>query len=157
MPAIFSPRLVNDPFGDPGLYVDFRFRRRALLFDMGDLGPQPAKQLVRVSDVFVSHTHMDHFIGFDRLLRVCLGRDARLRLFGPPGFPDQVEHKLGAYTWNLVPIVLPARATSRRGRPAAWRAPRAPGLPCRSIFRRATRAASRRCGTNSRPRARGWQ
>ncbi len=102
MPAIFRSRLVNDSFGDPGLYVDFRVRRRALLFDLGDLAPLTVKQLVRVSDVFVSHTHMDHFMGFDRLLRACLGRDARVRLFGPPGFLDQVEHKLGAYTWNLV-------------------------------------------------------
>lgn len=102
MPAMFSPRLVNDPFGDPGLYVDFQFRRRALLFDLGELGPLPATQLVRVTDVFVSHTHMDHFMGFDRLLRVSLGRNVRLRLFGPPGFVEQVQHKLGAYTWNLV-------------------------------------------------------
>jgi len=45
---------------------------------------------------------MDHFSGFDRLLRVRLGRGAVLRLYGPPGFIDQVEHKLAAYTWNLV-------------------------------------------------------
>jgi len=45
---------------------------------------------------------MDHFIGFDHLLRVCLGRDKRLSLFGPPGFIGNVESKLGAYTWNLV-------------------------------------------------------
>ena len=34
MRSIFDARLVNDPFGDPGVYVDFRFERRALLFDM---------------------------------------------------------------------------------------------------------------------------
>jgi ribonuclease Z len=45
---------------------------------------------------------MDHFIGFDHLVRICLGREKRLRLFGPPGFVDQVWHKLAAYTWNLV-------------------------------------------------------
>lgn len=102
MTPIFSPALVNGPFGDPGLYLDFRFKRRALLFDLGDLAPLPPKKLLRISDVFVTHTHMDHFFGFDRLLRVCLGRETGVRLFGPPGLVGQVEHKLAAYTWNLV-------------------------------------------------------
>jgi len=102
MRPIFSPELVNDPFGDPGLYVDFKFEKRALLFDLGDLAALPPKKILRISDVFVSHTHMDHFFGFDRLLRICLGRDTGMRLYGPPGFAAQVEHKLAAYTWNLV-------------------------------------------------------
>lgn len=102
MRPIFSPALINDPFGDPGLYMDFRFERRALLFDLGDLAALPPRKLLRISDVFVSHTHMDHFFGFDRLLRVCLGRETGVRLFGPPGLIAQVEHKLAAYTWNLV-------------------------------------------------------
>ncbi|MBI3043467.1 MAG: ribonuclease Z [Betaproteobacteria bacterium] len=102
MRPIFDPMLVNGPFGDPGLYLDFRFERRALLFDLGDLAALPPKKLLRVSDVFVSHTHMDHFAGFDRLLRVCLGRDTAARLYGPPGFIERVAHKLDAYTWNLV-------------------------------------------------------
>jgi len=45
---------------------------------------------------------MDHFCGFDRMVRILLGRDKRLRLFGPPGFIDRVEHRLASYTWNLV-------------------------------------------------------
>jgi len=41
-------------------------------------------------------------MGFDWLLRLRLGRDLKIRLFGPPGFLDQVGHRLAAYTWNLV-------------------------------------------------------
>jgi len=98
----FLPTLVNRPFGDPGLYLDFLFARRAILFDLGDLAPLPARKLLRISEVCVSHTHIDHFIGFDALLRIMLGRDKRVQLFGPPGILSQVEHRLASYSWNLI-------------------------------------------------------
>src|SRR6266536_623383 len=102
MRHLFEPRRVNDTFVDPGLYVDFRDERRALLFDLGEIAVLPPRKLRRLSHVFVTHTHMDHFAGFDPLLRVVLGRKAGLVLFGGPDYVAQVEHKLKAYTWNVV-------------------------------------------------------
>ena len=102
MKPLFHPALVNEPFGDPGVYVDCLFEKRAVLFDLGDIRALAPRKILRLTDVFVSHTHMDHFMGFDWLLRLCLGRSLKMRLFGPPGFLDQVGHRLAAYTWNLV-------------------------------------------------------
>ncbi|MGH7787729.1 MAG: ribonuclease Z [Candidatus Binatia bacterium] len=101
MPTAFLPRLLNPPFGDPGLYVGLRHQGRAMLFDLGRLDRQPAAALLKVSHVFVSHTHMDHFIGFDHLLRIVLARDLHLEIFGPPGIIANVCGKLAGYTWNL--------------------------------------------------------
>jgi len=102
MKPTFHPHLVNGPGGDPALYVEFLFASRAILFDLGDLAALPARKALRISDVFVSHAHMDHFIGFDQLLRLMVGRDKRLSLYGPPDFIERVAHRLGGYTWNLV-------------------------------------------------------
>lgn len=102
MRPIFQPYLVNGSSGDPMLFVDCLFERRALLFDLGEIRALPPRKMMRISDVFVSHAHMDHFIGFDWLLRILLGRKRDLHLYGPPGFLAQVEHRLGGYTWNLV-------------------------------------------------------
>ena len=99
---MLSAHLINNPFADPGVYVEFRYRNRAILFDLGDLHSMPPRKLLKVSHIFVSHTHMDHFIGFDHLLRILLGRNKHLSLFGPPGFIKNVESKIAAYTWNLV-------------------------------------------------------
>lgn len=101
MPLHFDPHLVNDPFSDPGLYVDLVFQRRALLFDLGDISRLSPRKLLRISDIFVSHRHMDHFAGFDHLLRIVLGRNQTIRLFGAAGLINAVGHKLQAYTWNL--------------------------------------------------------
>ena len=102
MTPSFSPHLVNHPFGDPGLYIEVRWNRRALLFDLGENSSLNPTQLLRAQDIFISHTHMDHFIGFDRLVRIALGRGKHLRLYGPPGLIENINGKLHGYTWNLV-------------------------------------------------------
>ncbi len=98
----FLPRLVNGPFDDPVLFAPLTYQKRALLFDLGDLGNLSPGDLLKISHVFVSHTHMDHFVGFDHLLRLLLGRDINLHLHGPTGFINNVTGKLKGYTWNLV-------------------------------------------------------
>ena len=102
MASSFRAFLVNDLFGDPALYVALPWERRALLFDLGDVTRLSAGRLLKLTDIFVSHAHVDHFVGFDHVLRVLLGRSKALRLYGPPGFIDHVEGKLRGYTWNLV-------------------------------------------------------
>ena len=102
MRTLFDPRLLDPTAGEPGLFVDLRDERRALLFDLANLSTLPPRLLLRISHVFVTHTHMDHFAGFDYLLSMGLGRVGKVVLWGGPMFVDQVEHKLRAYTWNVV-------------------------------------------------------
>jgi ribonuclease Z len=94
-------RLLNGQTGDPALLAQLRWQGRALLVDLGRIDRTPAPVLFPIEAVFVSHAHMDHFMGFDQLLRLFLARDTTLRLFGPPGIADCVHGKLAGYTWNL--------------------------------------------------------
>jgi ribonuclease Z len=96
------PSLVNGRFGDPALFVEMLHRRGALLFDMGDLSALSARDLLRVSHVFLTHCHMDHFAGFDALLRVSVGREKTVSMVGPAGFRERVHHRLQSYEWDLV-------------------------------------------------------
>jgi ribonuclease Z len=112
--------LVDPSANEPGLVVDVRDERRALLFDLGDIAALAPRLLLRVTHAFVTHTHMDHFAGFDHLLALGLGRLPKWSLWGGPGFVDQVEHKLRAYTWNVVhryavPMVIEAHALESDG------------------------------------------
>lgn len=102
MRPLLHPNLVNGRLGDPALYIETLFEKRAIMFDLGDISNLPPRKIQRLEHVFVSHTHIDHFIGFDHLLRMLVGREKTIRLYGPSGFIDQVQHKLLAYRWNLV-------------------------------------------------------
>jgi ribonuclease Z len=102
MRPTLHPSLVNGRTGDPALYVETLFERRAMLFDLGDISALPPRKILRLGHIFISHAHIDHFIGFDHLLRLLVGRDRTVRLYGPAGFAGHVGHKLHAYRWNLV-------------------------------------------------------
>ncbi len=102
MRPLLHPCLLNGRTGDPALYIETLLEKHAILFDLGDISNLPPRKIHRLTHVFVSHTHVDHFIGFDRLLRVLAGRQKVLHLYGPAHFIEQVNHKLRAYCWNLV-------------------------------------------------------
>jgi ribonuclease Z len=123
MKTTFRPRLLNGQTGDPALLVNLRWQGRALLLDLGRIDRTPAGVLLRIEAVFVSHTHMDHFMGFDQLLRLFLARDTGLRLYGPTGIADCVEGKLSGYTWNLTdeyPFVIDVTEIGEAGM-KSWR------------------------------------
>jgi len=100
-PAIHH-KPVNGPFEDPSVYVRFLWEKRAVLLDAGDIGRLRAGDMQKLSDLFISHAHIDHFIGFDTVLRALLRRTQPLRVFGPRGIIECIEGKLAGYTWNLV-------------------------------------------------------
>lgn len=102
MKSTFIHRLVNSPFEDPSLFIRIIRERRALLFDIGSINKLSPADLQKITDVFVTHTHIDHFIGFDTLLRALLRRNIPLRVYGPSNIADCIEGKLRGYTWNLI-------------------------------------------------------
>jgi ribonuclease Z len=102
MKPTFIHSLVNSPLEDPSLFVRILRERRALLFDIGNISRLAPGDLQKITDVFVTHTHIDHFIGFDTLLRALLRRENPLRIYGPSNIADCIEGKLNGYTWNLI-------------------------------------------------------
>lgn len=102
MRPLFHPRLINSAFEDPCLFIPFLLEKRAVLFDLGDIHSLSSRDILKISHVFITHTHIDHFFGFDRLLRLFLGREKIISMYGPAGFLENVKGKLAAYSWNLV-------------------------------------------------------
>ncbi|GAB4484184.1 MAG: ribonuclease Z [Thermodesulfovibrionales bacterium] len=102
MKPSFHHRLINGPSGDPVLLVSPWREKRKLLFDIGDISAMSAGDKTGTTDVFVSHLHIDHFIGFDALLRAILRRAIPLSVYGPSPIIRAVEHRIAGFTWNLI-------------------------------------------------------
>lgn len=94
--------LINEKYEDPGLYIEVPQTGDYILFDVGNIHKLDREIIKKVTKVFVTHTHMDHFIGFDTLLRYKLGRPHTVEMFGIDPLADNVYSKLQGYTWNLV-------------------------------------------------------
>ncbi len=97
-------RLINGSTGDPALFIDYPGRDNALLFDSGDNAALPTRSLADLEAVFISHHHVDHFIGFDRIVRANIDRDKALRVFGPEGTIQKVYSRIKSYEYPFFPF-----------------------------------------------------
>ncbi len=93
---------VNGRLGDPAILGQLVKHGQNILFDLGDLTALSKKDLNKTQYILLSHTHMDHFIGFERILRTHIPHRRRVTIVGPTGIAQQVRHRILGYTWNLI-------------------------------------------------------
>jgi ribonuclease Z len=98
-------RLVNGSGGDPCLYLDFPGEHNALLFDTGELAELPTSLVADVGAIFYSHFHMDHFVGFDRVLRANINHKKTILVYGPSGTAQRLGARLGSYQFYRFPFM----------------------------------------------------
>jgi ribonuclease Z len=100
--GVASALLVNGLFGDPLVHLRLRQEGRSLFFDLGDGQRVPARIAHQVTDVFISHAHMDHIGGFLWFLRSRIGETGSCRLYGPPGLADHVCAFIDGVRWDRI-------------------------------------------------------
>ena len=97
-------RLVNGSTGDPMLYVDYPGRDDALLFDAGENAALEVDRLADLEAVFITHHHVDHFIGLDRIVRANIDADKTVSIFGPEGTIRKVYDRIKSYEYQYFPF-----------------------------------------------------
>lgn len=94
--------LMNGVFGHPLLHLRLRHQRRSMLFDLGEGARLPARIAHQVSDVFITHAHMDHICGFLWLLRSRIGEENVCRLYGPSGLAVNIQGLIKGVLWDRI-------------------------------------------------------
>ena len=72
------------------------------LCDCGMASDLTVKDCRDTAAIFVSHTHIDHFINFDGIMRHQLAIGRRVIICGPVGLAKNVQAKMLAFNWNLL-------------------------------------------------------
>jgi len=96
-----EPTFFAGLFDDPLLLIRVRPTGRALLFDCGKIHHLAKRVYTSIDAIFISHAHMDHFMGMDSVIRHSHASPRTIDIFGPPGLSGRMAHKFACYDWNL--------------------------------------------------------
>jgi ribonuclease Z len=103
---MLTTRVLGAIRGDTSLLVtiDTGQAVHRLLLDCGSGWSYrlPRRTVQSIEHVFISHFHVDHAIGFDVLLRLHIGLDRQVHIWGPERTAEFIQHRLRGYVWNLV-------------------------------------------------------
>jgi ribonuclease BN (tRNA processing enzyme) len=94
--------LMNGVFGDPLVHLRLMNLKQSLLFDLGDGERLPARLAHQLTDVFITHAHMDHIGGFLWLLRSRIGNFPPCNIYGPPGLADHIQGMMDGVHWDRI-------------------------------------------------------
>ncbi|MBB6461966.1 MBL fold metallo-hydrolase [Flammeovirga kamogawensis] len=70
--------------------------------DCGEAKNLTVKECQDTKAIFLSHTHIDHFVNFDSILRHQIGTGRKVIICGPEGIIHHVQHRIKSYCWNLI-------------------------------------------------------
>lgn len=74
----------------------------AYLFDCGQASLLSSGDCQKLRALFVTHTHMDHFVNFMGVFRHLLGTKRTFLICGPQNIQYNVQGMLHGITWNLI-------------------------------------------------------
>lgn len=122
--------LKNLPTEDICIHLSVDNHPQQYLCECGSASLLSKKDCLSLGAIFISHTHIDHFVNFDTVLRHQLGSGMRVVVCGPKGIAKQLQAKLRAYNWNLIAedelqyevreILSPARIKVYTLSPSKW-------------------------------------
>lgn len=99
---MFLPEVKSKPNEDISILVRKANHSFNYICECGDASQLTVKECQQTKAIFLSHTHIDHFINFDFVLRHQIGIGQRIVVCGPTGITQQIQSKIQAYQWNLI-------------------------------------------------------
>ncbi len=99
---MFLPEVKSKVGEDISILIKLDNYSFNIICECGEASELTVKDCQNTNALFISHTHIDHFINFDTILRHQIGGGNRVVICGPKGISKQVQSKIKAYQWNLI-------------------------------------------------------
>ncbi len=99
---MFLPEVKSKVNEDISILIKLDNYSFNFICECGDASGLTVKECQNTEAIFISHTHIDHFINFDFILRHQIGIGRRIIICGPEGITQQVQSKIKGYQWNLI-------------------------------------------------------
>jgi ribonuclease Z len=99
---MFKPEVKSNIGEDISILIQLDNHASHYICECGDASNLSVKDCQNAEAIFVSHTHIDHFVNFDTILRHQIGIGKRVVICGPLHITEQVQAKIRGYSWNLI-------------------------------------------------------
>lgn len=99
---MFIPEVKSQKDEDICILIRVENHSYNYICECGEAKALTVKECQNTKAVFISHTHIDHFVNFDTILRHQIGGKQRVIICGPTDITKQVQSRIQSYRWNLI-------------------------------------------------------